>query len=196
LSWFTRALTLPSRGRSKGRFAPFGPPLMSNVRRTRMHQRASSHRCFASPLGWAVRPLAASVRSGWLGSSAHPLPCSASWATVFRGRPATALNHLSLANKKSWQAAGLVQRSCFSLALRSTAAPGRWGRVGTGFARAASSGSLRHQGVSKVGLGLARWAVAYGLQPNRSVEGTSNSGLHWYASARSVTLLAAPHLQR
>ena len=28
----SRALTLPSRGRSKGRFAPFGPPLMSNVR--------------------------------------------------------------------------------------------------------------------------------------------------------------------
>src|SRR6185295_458309 len=28
-----RRLTLPSRGRSKGRFAPFGPPLMSNVRR-------------------------------------------------------------------------------------------------------------------------------------------------------------------
>jgi len=27
-----RGLTLPSRGRSKGRFAPFGPPLMSNVR--------------------------------------------------------------------------------------------------------------------------------------------------------------------
>ena len=27
-----RGLTLPSSGRSKGRFAPFGPPLMSNVR--------------------------------------------------------------------------------------------------------------------------------------------------------------------
>ena len=27
-----RNLTLPSSGRSKGRFAPFGPPLMSNVR--------------------------------------------------------------------------------------------------------------------------------------------------------------------
>ena len=27
-----RRLTLPSRGRAKGRFAPFGPPLMSNVR--------------------------------------------------------------------------------------------------------------------------------------------------------------------
>ena len=27
-----RCLTLPSSGRSKGRFAPFGPPLMSNVR--------------------------------------------------------------------------------------------------------------------------------------------------------------------
>ena len=30
-----RGLTLPSSGRSKGRFAPFGPPLMSNVRRHR-----------------------------------------------------------------------------------------------------------------------------------------------------------------
>src|SRR6185295_1665019 len=30
--YIERRLTLPSRGRSKGRFAPFGPPLMSNVR--------------------------------------------------------------------------------------------------------------------------------------------------------------------
>src|SRR5436190_830596 len=29
-------LTLPSRGRHKGRFAPFAPPLMSNVRPRRM----------------------------------------------------------------------------------------------------------------------------------------------------------------
>jgi len=28
-----RGLTPPSSGRSKGRYAPFGPPLMSNVRR-------------------------------------------------------------------------------------------------------------------------------------------------------------------
>ncbi len=36
-------LTLPSNGRSKGRFAPFGPPLMSNVRRRKceFHARSS-----------------------------------------------------------------------------------------------------------------------------------------------------------
>jgi len=32
-------LTLPSSGRPKGRFAPFGPPLMSNVRPHAMHLR-------------------------------------------------------------------------------------------------------------------------------------------------------------
>ena len=33
-------LTSPSSGRSKGRFAPFGPPLMSNVRFQNRHRRA------------------------------------------------------------------------------------------------------------------------------------------------------------
>ena len=32
-----RRLTPPSSGRSKGRFAPFGPPLMSNVRSRQIH---------------------------------------------------------------------------------------------------------------------------------------------------------------
>jgi hypothetical protein len=124
-----------------------------------MHHRARSLLRSASPLGRAVRPLAASVRLGSLAvSSVHRLACSELCATFFRGRPATALNRLSFAKKKA------------SLCV---AVP-----------------------VSKLGFGSARGAVAFGHQPNWSVEGTSNSGLHCYASARSVTLLAAPHLQR
>jgi len=42
-----RHLTIPSSGRSKGRFAPFGPPLMSNVRPhasgISSHQHFSTH---------------------------------------------------------------------------------------------------------------------------------------------------------
>ena len=44
-----------------------------------------------------------------------------------------------------------MPRSCISLALRSTAAPGRWGRAGTGFARAGGVGALGHQGQMQFG---------------------------------------------
>src|SRR5712691_10740855 len=67
-----------------------------------MQHSVIAQHCLASPLGGAVRPAAASGRSGLLAvSSAHPLPCSASSATFFRGRPATALNQFSLAEKKA-----------------------------------------------------------------------------------------------
>ena len=70
-----------------------------------------------------------------------------------------------------------------SVALRSTAAPARKVGGGTGFARAASVGPLRHQSVSKVCFGSARWAVALGRQPNPSVNRTSNIRLGLLSAA-------------
>ena len=74
-------------------------------------------------------------------------------------------------------------QSSFSLALRSTAAPGQQVGLGTGFARAEGITPLRRQCVSQVGLGSARWAVAHGHQPNPSVNRTSNSGLRPLSAA-------------
>ena len=50
----------------------------------------------------------------------------------------------------------LMQRSWSSLALRSTAAPGTAGSVGTGFARAASARALRHRNTSVAPVANAR----------------------------------------
>ena len=60
--------------------------------------------------------------------------------------PANSQRRLSLA----------LQRFAFSSALRSTAAPGCGGRVGTAFARAAGAPALRHQNSSVAPLASAR----------------------------------------
>ena len=78
LSWhleFTglgsRGLTLPSRGRSKGRFAPFGPPLMSNVRPHHNHrgppklQTAKSHGLYREPRVLAMPSFALSFAGAY-----------------------------------------------------------------------------------------------------------------------------------
>ena len=86
--------------------------------------------------------------------------------------------------------------SFFSLALRSTAAPGRKAGLGTGFARArghhAASAAVRFRG--------QLWLITLGRrqrpQPNSSVERTSNGGAQWLPSCRSATPLAAAHLKR
>ena len=95
LSWnqqFTdfgsRGLTLPSRGRATSSFACCRPPLMSNVRRTRMKH-------------WASAKLRSASRAGQAVSSLPRFSRSAYFATFSRGRPATALNQLSLAKKKA-----------------------------------------------------------------------------------------------
>jgi len=94
-------------------------------------------------------------------------------------------------DKQPSQFGSLMQRSWFSLALRSTAAPGTAGSVGTGFARAASARALRHQNTSVAPVANARMlrhqeqgvalVVIEGLfrpqpRPNPSIEGT-HSGL-------------------
>jgi hypothetical protein len=102
-----------------------------------------------------------------------------------------------------------------SLALRSTAAPGRWFGAGTGFARAGGVGALGCQGNACTGCPRTDGAGACALgheheytsagreecafstqRPNPSVERTSNGGAHWRAPSRSVAPLAAAHLKR
>ena len=92
--------------------------------------------------------------------------------------------------------ASSMQRSCFSLALRSTAAPGRKVGGGTGFARAAAVVPLRHRRVPKFGFGSARLTVANVRRPNTSVKRTSNGGRRWFVPLPSVTPLAAAYLKR
>jgi hypothetical protein len=168
------ALTLPSSGRSTAGFAVCCPPLMSNVRRTRMLQSAG---LVLPPHAQARmgRPSAGGRRTdGCSGESLAPRLGRAQ----FRGL------------------ASSMQRSCFSLALRSTAAPGRKVGGGTGFARAATVGPLRHQCVSKVGFGSARSTVARVRRPNPSVKRTSNGGWRWLVLPPSATPLAAAYLKR
>ena len=65
MEWRCR-LTPPSSGRSKGRFAPFGPPLMSNVRpryATRLHSVAMKIRFPYTPTMRYERMLGAAVFS-------------------------------------------------------------------------------------------------------------------------------------
>ena len=91
-----------------------------------------------------------------------------------------------------------MEESFATLALRSTAAPGRRVGSGTGFARAADAdaGRFKHQTVSECGLLSASQAVASGPRPNPSVERTSNGGAQLVARQTSATPLAAAHLKR
>ena len=99
-----------------------------------------------------------------------------------------------------------MPHSFISLALRSTAAPGRWFGAGTGFARAGGVGAFGCQGNIHAGFHRTVGAGAYALgheheftsaggngalstpRPNPSIEGTSTSGLR--------PLAAAPHVKR
>jgi len=104
---------------------------------------------------------------------------------------------------------------CVSLALRSTAAPG-CGRVGTGFARAASIGAPGCQGKSelaavgrevsscigavvaaeeKASVGRGRLESSW-VRPNPSVERTHNGGARLFAPSRSEAPLCAAHVKR
>ena len=61
-----RHLTPPSSGRSKGRFAPFGPPLMSNVRclRPKVHGCMAAHTSDTEPTSFAHERQQESVLRG------------------------------------------------------------------------------------------------------------------------------------
>jgi len=100
----------------------------------------------------------------------------------------------------------VMAHSFISLALRSTAAPGRWFGAGTGFARAGGVGAFGYQENTHAGLLRTVSAGAYALgrahkftsagsegalstqRPNPSIEGTSTSKLR--------LLAAAPHVKR
>ncbi len=89
-------------------------------------------------------------------------------------------------DKQPPQLCSLTQRSWFSLALRGTAAPGCWGRAGTGFARAGGVGAFDYGATQRtIQMGLAVPSLP---RSNPSIEGTSSSRLR--------LLPSAPHVKR
>jgi len=109
-------------------------------------------------------------------------------------------------NRQMGGVCSVMPHSLISLALRSTAAPGRWFGAGTGFARASGVGAFGCQGNTHTGFPRTAGAGAYALghehrftsaggngtlstpRPNPSIEGTSTSKLR--------LLAAAPHVKR
>ena len=117
-------------------------------------------------------------------------------------------------NSRIAKACSVMPHSFTSLALRSTAAPGRWFGAGTGFARAGGVGAFGCQGNTRIRFPRTSGAGAYALgherkltsaggrgalsepRPNPSIERTSNGGAHWLAPSRLVAPLAAAHVKR
>src|SRR3989454_12508714 len=78
--------------------------------------------------------------------------------------------------------------------LRNTAAPGRrWGRAGTGFARAGGVGALGY--TAKPMLVALGKLVPFWVRPNPSVKRTHNGGARLRASATSAAPARAAFLQ-
>ena len=171
------------------------------------------------PSALAVRPSAASEPI-----APHPVPPNRRRGLSVRRRPArhrfgseealrlcvfkhrvfgeTQFEH----NRQMARVCSAMPHSFISLALRSTAAPGRWFGAGTGFARAGGVGAFGCQGNTRTGFPRTVGAGAYALgheheftsaggngalstpRPNPSIEGTSNIRLR--------RLSAAPHVKR
>ena len=88
----------------------------------------------------------------------------------------------------------VMPRSCISLALRGTAAPGCSGRAGTGFARAGGVGALGH-GITQREIQTGP-AVSSPARSNPSVKRTHNGGARLLASPASAAPLCAAYLKR
>ena len=86
-------------------------------------------------------------------------------------------------------------RSFCSLALRSTAEPGR-GRAGTGFARAGGVFSLRSLASLGIGAQSLEGKASATLCPNPAVERTANGGARLFAPSPTAAPLSAAHLKR
>jgi hypothetical protein len=87
-----------------------------------------------------------------------------------------------------------VMRSCNSLALRSTVAPGCSGHAGIGFAHAGGAGALDH-GITQREIQTGQ-AVSSPARSNPSIEGTHNGGARLRASSPSAAPSCAPHVKR
>ena len=88
----------------------------------------------------------------------------------------------------------VMPRLCVSLALRSTAAPGRWGRAGIGFAHAGGVGALGYDNTQrKIQMGLAVPSLA---RSNPSVKRTHNGGAQLRAPSASAAPSCAAYLKR
>jgi len=92
-----RGLTLPSRGRSKGRFAPFGPPLMSNVRALRMPLNSPPK---------SVTAFAGSAFAACLRIMFQPLPRSAQFSAGVPAGSSSVGHSLSWPRSASFVVAG------------------------------------------------------------------------------------------
>jgi hypothetical protein len=116
------------------------------------------------------------------------------------GMPRTYSNDVSLVRQSVNTAntrpgfGSVLPRSGFSLALRSTAAPGRWGRAGTGCARAGGAGAF--------GCGATQRRMQTGssvpslARSNPSIERTHNGGARLLASSPIAAPLCAAHVIR
>jgi len=81
-----------------------------------------------------------------------------------------------------------------ALALRSTAAPGRLGRAGTGFARAGGAGAFVYC-ISQREIQVGQ-AVSSPARSNPSIEGTHNGGALLFAPSPLAAPSCAPHVKR
>ena len=133
----------------------------------------------------AVRPSAASAPLVRFGRRPYARKCSNSEFPLKQSL-----------NSKNNQRRGrpVMPRTCVSLAPRSTAAPGSWGRAGIGFAHAGGVGALGH-GISqrKIQVGPA---VSSPARSNPSVKRTHNGGARLLAPPASAAPLCAAYLKR
>lgn len=133
----------------------------------------------------AIRPSAVSALPVFLGRALHR-------------RGSTALPSMTQGSSTKDRPSGFIvraQRWCSSLALRGTAAPGRGGRVGTGFARAAGARMLGHQREGGA-LVVREGRVRLSARPNPSVERTANGGARCPAPEWSGAPLSSAHIKR
>jgi hypothetical protein len=175
------------------------------VRGSSLHQRVEQHtRCIGvSRPSVGGRRTASSTPTSLATSARAVRPSAASAPLVRLGRRPYARNcpnaesslTQSLNTKdKQPRDRSVMPRTCVSLALRSTAAPGRWGRAGIGFAHAGGVGALGY-GVTQREIQVGP-AVSSPARSNPSVEGTHNGGARWLASAASAAPSCAPHVKR
>jgi hypothetical protein len=122
-----------------------------------------------------------------LGSETGGMPCTYSTAVSF------VRQSVNTANTQAGLRSG-APRPGFSLALRGTAAPGRWGRAGTGCARAGGAGAFG-RGATQRRMQTGR-SVPSLARSNPSIERTHNGGPQLLASATSAAPLCAAHVKR
>ena len=214
-------LTTPSSGRPKGRFAPFGPPLMSNVRplahfkgacRARSVLQWRAAQCLATgsaPVARAKGRIHLIARSSVSARAVRPSAAgepAVVLATCLRRSPPFSVPRVS-------ERAATVGAGCPAVGGQRTARVLREHIVRGPALRAALPPSQpllmpqcsRTLAAMKASTGASPAAIAAARKRSRasnsqasnpSIERTNNSGRHLLASARSAALLFAAHVER